>query len=390
MFWIVQFIFLRSIGRINKIIKVTALRKFHITEIHKAVSICQVIVGGLLIWIFLQILFTDSYDSLLFGAIVWITQLSTVGLLLILLKHFFSWSTSNKEIGVLSFMIAIALISVNLTFMLNYYINQSLDDPRYFTAYRGQTTQFSGPNSIYQQGYVTTYILSFIAIWIATIFLLRQYSIRIGKINFCVILSIPIIYFSLQYQTNLLEFLLPFRMSNPILFGIIFTLIYSAAKPIGGILAGIAFWTISKKVNQPNVKYYMMLSACGIMLLFSSNLGGRLVAPSFPPTELVVISFMALAAYYLVIGIYSSAISVAQDTKLRRYIVQSKKSVEKQLGFLGSIGSSEMEQEVQKRVETVSRNFVDDMEKDTGVRTSLNEDEIKEYIQMIVREKRGG
>jgi len=96
MFWIVQFIFLRSIGRVNKIIKVTALRKFRITEIHKAVSICQVIIGGLLIWIFLQILFTDSYDSLLFGAIVWITHLSTIGLLLILLKHFFSWSTSNK------------------------------------------------------------------------------------------------------------------------------------------------------------------------------------------------------------------------------------------------------------------------------------------------------
>ena len=47
--------------------------------------------------------------------------------------------------------------------------------------------------------------------------------------------------------------------------------------------------------------------------------------------------------------------------------MQSKKSVEKQLGFLGSIGSSEMEQEVQKRVETVTKNFVDKMERDTGI-----------------------
>jgi hypothetical protein len=124
------------------------------------------------------------------------------------------------------------------------------------------------------------------------------------------------------------------------------------------------------------------------MLLFSSNIGGRLVAPSFPPTEMVVISFMVLSSYYLLIGIYHSAISVAQGTKLRRYIIQSKKSVEKQLGFLGSIGSSKMEEEVQKRVESVTRNFVDEMERDTGVRTSLNENEIRESIQMIIKEKK--
>ena len=174
------------------------------------------------------------------------------------------------------------------------------------------------------------------------------------------------IYFSLQYQTSFLEYLLPFRMTNPILFGIIYTLIFSAAKPIGGILAGVAFWTIAKTVNQVYVKYYMMLSACGIMLLFASNIGGRLVTPSFPTTELVVVSFMVLSSYYLLIGIYHSAISVAHDTKLRRYFIQSRKSVEKQLGFLGSKGSSDMEQEVQKRVDK-TKNFVDKMERDTGI-----------------------
>ena len=87
-------------------------------------------------------------------------------------------------------------------------------------------------------------------------------------------------------------------------------------------------------------------------------------------------------------AIYSSAISVAQDTKLRRYVIQSKKSIEKQLGFLGSIGSSEVEQEVQKRVETVTKNFVDKMQKDTGVPTSLDENEIRDYIQAVIKEKK--
>jgi len=129
-------------------------------------------------------------------------------------------------------------------------------------------------------------------------------------------------------------------------------------------------------------------SLWNVMLLFSSNIGGCLVALSFPPTELVVASFMVLSSYYILIDIYHSAISVAQDTKLRRYVMQSKKSVEKQLGFLGNIGSSEKEQEVQKVVETLTKNFVDKMEQDTGVPTSLDENEIKEYIQMMIREKR--
>ena len=49
----------------------------------------------------------------------------------------------------------------------------------------------------------------------------------------------------------------------------------------------------------------------------------------------------------------------------------------KQLGFLGSIGSSEAEQEVKRRVETVTKNFIDKMQEDTGVATSLDENEIR-------------
>jgi hypothetical protein len=388
LFSIVQFIFLRSINRVNRMIKVNTLRKFRITKIHRLVTICQFVIIGILVVIFVQILINESYDSLLSVATVWLAHVFTIGLLVMLLKHFFSWFRHNREIGVLSFTIAIAIICINLVFMLSYFTNEIRDDPRNVTSYRGQTTPFGSPYNIYQQGYVLTYILSFIAIWSATVLLLRHYSKRIGTIKFWIILSIPLIYFTLQYQTSFLEILLPFRLSNPVLFGIIYTIIFSAAKPIGGILAGIAFWTIAKTVNQAYVKYYMMLSACGIMLLFASNLGGRLVAPSFPPTELVVVSFMVLSSYYLLIGIYHSAISVAHDTKLRRYVIQSKKSVEKQLGFLGSIGSSEMEQEVQKRVETITKNFVDKIERDTGIPPSLDENEIREYIQMIIRERK--
>ena len=39
-------------------------------------------------------------------------------------------------------------------------------------------------------------------------------------------------------------------------------------------------------------------------------------------------------------------------------------------------------------IETVTKNFVDKIERDTGVPTFLDENKIKEYIQMIIKERK--
>jgi hypothetical protein len=388
LFSVVQFIFLRSINKINQTTESNVLGKFSLTKIHKLVTFSQLLLIAILALSFAQVTVAHSYNLIISIAVVWITHVTTIGLLSILAYHFLNWFINNRDLRVLLFAIALIVISINLIFLLAYFTYESRDDPLYITPFRGQVTAFSSPYSFFEQGYFITYIMSFVAIWSATVSLLYNYSKRIGTIKFWIVVGIPLVYFTLQFQTGILEVLLPFRLDNPTLFGVLYTLIFSAAKPIGGILAGIAFWTIAKTVNQNHVRYCMMLSACGIMLLFASNQGSRLVTPSFPPIELGIVSFMILAAYFFLVGIYFSAISVAQDTKLRRYVIQSKKSIEKQLGFLGSIGSSEVEQEVQKRVETVTKNFVDKMQMDTGVPTSLDENEIRDYIQAVIKEKK--
>jgi hypothetical protein len=55
---------------------------------------------------------------------------------------------------------------------------------------------------------------------------------------------------------------------------------------------------------------------------------------------------MGLASYLLLVGIYSSAISVAQDISLRKSI---RRNLKGQSAFLEKIGTSEMEQVIQKR-----------------------------------------
>ncbi|MFI5424669.1 MAG: hypothetical protein ACHQXG_07750, partial [Nitrososphaerales archaeon] len=102
---------------------------------------------------------------------------------------------------------------------------------------------------------------------------------------------------------------------------------------------------------------------------------------------LVTAAFFGLAAFLFLIGVYSSAISVSQDRNIRKYI----KNYAKQLTFLGGIGSAEMEKELQKivknvmiEVEAKTRN----LESTTGIESSLQEQDIKEYVKIAIREAR--
>jgi negative regulator of replication initiation len=68
--------------------------------------------------------------------------------------------------------------------------------------------------------------------------------------------------------------------------------------------------------------------------------------------------------------IYFAAISVAQDVKLRQSI---RESVEKESELLGSIGFAHMEQEIQRKVIVMSKEYKDRLTKKTGLESSLNE-----------------
>ena len=68
-----------------------------------------------------------------------------------------------------------------------------------------------------------------------------------------------------------------------------------------------------------HVKRYMMISAYGMMLVFSSKAAALALVP-YPPFGLATVSFFGLSSFLLFIGIYSSAISVAEDSQLRKSI----------------------------------------------------------------------
>jgi hypothetical protein len=71
----------------------------------------------------------------------------------------------------------------------------------------------------------------------------------------------------------------------------------------------------------------MTISAYDVILLFSSNQITSLILAYYPPFGLASISFLGLGSYLLLVGIYSSAISVANDINLRRSMRQTMERV---------------------------------------------------------------
>ena len=83
----------------------------------------------------------------------------------------------------------------------------------------------------------------------------------------------------------------------------------------------------------------------------------------------------------MLIGIYSSAVSVAQDSRLRHAI---RKSVQRQSSLLDKIGTAQMQQEIENRVLSTINSQAENLRSETGIETSLDENEMREYMNEVI------
>jgi adenylylsulfate kinase-like enzyme len=92
---------------------------------------------------------------------------------------------------------------------------------------------------------------------------------------------------------------------------------------------------------------------------------------------------MVLASYLVTLGVYSSATSVSEDSRLRQTI---RKIALRESQFLDVIGTAQMEQELQRRVIAIYAKTKNSMLNETGISSSIDENDIKSYLQEIVEE----
>jgi hypothetical protein len=237
--------------------------------------------------------------------------------------------------------------------------------------------------------YDITAIISFIAVWFVTIFMLKQYSRNIGKIKYWILVSIPLIFFMAKYEILLYYFIndptiLNIFSSiklNPSFNPIVYTLLNSNLQ-FGGLFFAIVFLVIAKKIpKRHQIVNSLIISLIGMMFLFGSKDISTIILPSFPPVGIVAISFMGLASYLLLVGIYSSAIIAARDIRLRKYL---SKKVENDTTLLNNIAYSESESEIQKNVKSLL-NYSSKWQQE-NIQLEMNQQEIKEIIDDVIYE----
>jgi hypothetical protein len=358
--------------------------KLQFSLIRRLVKIIQYILLTILFVVLLQMIITSHYNSRFLICSIWISYGLAILMLGLLTKRFFYWFVSNKNIIVLLYCLSTAFIAVNAGISLVMSTLLLIDQPVEVQQIVGSMSP-SIPNDIIPLNYafILTSIISFILTWIATVLILRSYSSRLGTVKYWITVSIPLVYFLTQFQPLFISLFYSYSSTNPISFAIAYTIIFSASKPGGGILFAAAFWSMAKNIGSKQVRDYMIISAYGLALIFGSEQAIILADRPYPPFGLATISFLGLASYLVLIGIYASAISVSEDSKLRRSIRNFAINESK---LLGDIGMAQMEQDIQKKIITFTKQNKEKMTEETGIQSSLTEEDMKEYLEKVIRE----
>jgi hypothetical protein len=88
----------------------------------------------------------------------------------------------------------------------------------------------------------------------------------------------------------------------------------------------------------------------------------------------------------ILLGLYASAVSVSQDSNLRRLMM---KLATNEMNMLRSMGIAHRETELWRRVNKL-KYIVEGEEKElkerTGVESSLDEKDLKDYVQEVLQE----
>jgi hypothetical protein len=373
--------------------KESRARALHLRATHIGVTIAQYVLIAIIAFVIAQILVTAQYNTVMIAAALSISYGLWIIMLALLSLAFLSWLRSSRsnitvssKSNVMVLILALSMIAyvVNgATGLANFFIMLQEQpevvtsaDVAYFPEFDPESL-YSQLNAIYHISAVVAYVLT----WIGTVMLLRPYIHRIGKIKFYAIMGVAMAYYLIEYPLFVLGYFTPTEetdldvMNNILIFGI--------AAVLTGIIFGAAFLSIARTLQKGSaLREYMIIAAYGMLLFYVAG-SATATQAAYPPFGLASVSFTGLSCYLIYTGLYSSAISVSQDAGLRQSI---RKSAIKEIKFLGSMGSAQMEQELQKRVLTIAKKNSDIMIEETGVEPSLSEDDMKQYLEEVIRE----
>jgi hypothetical protein len=353
----------------------------------------EFILAGIFLSIILEISLSGRYHTAWVVAATALSMLGATAVMAFQSYTFFSWfRIRTKNVVIMVYALAPGLAAAGVGIGVFRSFLRLLEGPTLINQTDSISFQLTSSFGQYQPLFYLSVLLllvSYMFFWIGSVLHLRSYSRKKGRFKYWLLAFIPAIVFPLTLVISIgAEASVPAgdpEQAGQAVLGYRLMAIISAL--VSFIMNGSVYFILSKNIlatgygQTKSIHYYLILAGFGTM-----TLGISIAVPTFstyPPFESVPRSFMMFASYMYSIGIYSSANSLAEDARLR----QSIKKLAFESGLLDGIGYAQMEKELQDRVATIVKKHSDGME-ESGIGSSLTEEDAKKYLEQIMEELR--
>ncbi len=355
-----------------------------IANLHRVVSVVQYILAANVILIIIQIFLFSKYSIISLLFVTYISNFFTAALLVIFALRFVTWYKNKKQnLGILLFALAFLILAgseVIVGLGSGYKVSQK--DLMITPASKVEFIDYPEGSffDIFFSFYRYVDYASFLLTLLASALLLYHYSKKTNTRKIILIIALPI----LSYTTTILDALNIYDTdTNPDLFS--FYIFQTLVSISAGVLFAFSFWIILKKLPESSIKTFLKITAYGFILLYICNHVSVNTA-SYPPYGVNSLSLLSLSSYFVLFGLYASALSLSQDITLRQHLRSLAKNDN---NLLSSIGTAQMEGEVKRAVGEL-KDVADEQEKElaeqTGIETPVPESEIEDYLKQVIEE----
>ncbi|MGB7677081.1 MAG: hypothetical protein WBL54_11210 [Nitrososphaeraceae archaeon] len=230
-----------------------------------------------------------------------------------------------------------------------------------------------------------------IAETVAIAFFLRYFKDQIGRAIFWTLIILPpVLFLTGVFGPQFLkstgsEFV--YAESRFLIFRVIGTAGWVVADFVIAYAYILVAKTLGREITSSRNKIinYLIIAAVATILI-SPTTNNWITNNSYPPFGAIQRAFLVLASFLFSLGIYSVALSVAQDAELR----QLARKYVKEYALLDTLGSAQDNAEIMRKLVKLIHQHADAMEKESGVESSmLDDNEARRYLDLVIMETRG-
>jgi hypothetical protein len=368
----------------NAALPIGNLFRINFNNLKKIIYLSYTVIFTCLLLIVYQVISQNSYNIylaylLLFSSHFFALFFSTSGTV-----KFLQWLRIGREKLSFIYFISFAAFSILICFSLVYDILQVSGAPVNITTTNYQkvlqTTSMDVPQ-IYKY-YISSYIFSFFAIWVSTLFLLHDYISK-NFLKFLFIMILPMILFLINLLPITITFIVYLVSIYPFLFPI-YTLVSSLTFIIGPIIFSSAIFLMIRDTDNQPFKNYLLPLAYGLFLIFASTQPNLFSRVLYPPFGLISILFSGLSLFLIFTGFYSSSLYITRN----HYFAKTFVNRYSQFEFFRNIGKSELEMNVRKVFNNVQKNNIFHLSEKDNI-DELNREEVSDLIEFVKKELKG-